>query len=156
MGQIRQACLTAIAIALCGLRLSSVAAPAGDSAVIVNSGSTNTAGFRIAVDRSGNAEYTTVSRRPIPPPATQPDTGPARRPVPHELVQRLYTDLEAAKPLASLPHPRCMKSVSFGTRLTIQWGDTETPDLSCGDGSNPKLRALIRDANEIVALFRAK
>jgi hypothetical protein len=122
---------------------------AADSAVIVNSGSTNTAGFRIAVDPSGDAQYTATSRKSEPKAAAQTH-------VPDALVKRLYSDLDAAKPLASLPHPRCIKSASFGTRLTIEFGDSETPDLSCGDGDNAKLRALIRDAQEIVTLFQAQ
>lgn len=123
--------------------------PAADPAVIVNSGSTNTAGFRITIDASGDAEYTATSRKPGPNAAAQ-------KHVPDTLVKRLYSDLDAAKPLASLPHPHCMKSASFGTRLTIEFDDSETPDLACGDGDNAKLRALIHDAEEIVALFRAK
>jgi hypothetical protein len=148
MWQIGQPRWVAAAIAVWGLSLPVAAA---DSAVIVNSGSTNSDGFRILVERSGNAEYTALPRRPNPQPVT-----PARRIVPDALVQRLYSDLEAAQPLTSLPRPRCMKSVSFGFRMTIEFGGPETPDLTCGDGDSPKLRALIRDANEIVALFRAK
>lgn len=128
--------------------------PAADSAVIVNSGSTNTAGFRITVDASGDAEYRMTQRKSGPNLGDKPAA--AQKHVPGTLIKRLYSDLDAAKPLASLPHPRCMKSASFGTRLTIEFGDSETPDLTCGDGDNAKLRALIQDAEEIVALFRAK
>jgi hypothetical protein len=157
MQQIGQFRWAGIVMAVCCGWLSVAAfSPAADSAVIVNSGSTNTAGFRIVVERSGNAEYTAMPRGINPQPAQPESTKAARRPVADALVQRLYTDLEAAKPLASLPQPRCMKSASFGTRLTIELGGLATPDLSCGDGSSPKLRALIRDANEIVALFSAK
>jgi hypothetical protein len=151
-GQIQWIRWVAVVIAVGGLSLPLAAfSPAADSAVIVNSGSTNSAGFRIRVEHSGSAEYTETSPRPNSQPVT-----PARRIVPDALVQRLYSDLEAAQPLASLPRPRCMKSASFGTRLTIELGGPETPDLTCGDGDSPKLRALIRDANEIVALFHAK
>lgn len=127
---------------------------AADSAVIVNSGSTNTAGFRISVDPSGNARYTVTPRKSGPNLGDKPAA--AQQHISDALVKRLYADLDAAKPLASLPNPHCMKSASFGTRLTIELGDSETPDLSCGDGENAKLRALIQDANEIVALFKAK
>jgi hypothetical protein len=154
IGQFRWA---AIAIAVCGGWFSVAGfSPTADSAVIVNSGSTNRAGFRIVVERSGNAEYTAMPRGINPQPAQPESAKAAHRPVADALVQRLYSDLEAAKPLASLPQPRCMKSASFGFRLTIEFGSLETPDLSCGDGNSPKLSALIRDANEIVALFSAK
>ncbi len=76
-----------------------------------------------------------------------------RRKLPDPLVKRFYSDLGEAKPLSLLPKQRCMKSASFGTKLTIEWGAQETPDLSCGAGDNAKLQALIRDANEIVRLF---
>src|SRR5579863_3149375 len=128
--------------------------PAADSAVIVNSGSINTAGFRISVDASGEAQYTVTPRKSGPNLGEKPAA--AQRHISGDLVKRFYSDLDAAKPLASLPHPHCIKSASFGTRLTIEFGDSETPDLSCGDGENAKLHALIQDADEIVALFRAK
>jgi hypothetical protein len=117
-------------------------AAAADVAVIVNSGSTNTSGFRIVVERSGKAESTTT-----------PQGKQMRRKLPEALTKQLYSDLRAATPLSSLPAPRCMKSASFGTKLTIEFGGQETPDLSCGGGDNAMLQALIRDANEIVKLF---
>jgi|SRR5579863_1314941 hypothetical protein len=127
-------------------------AVAADVAVIVNSGSTNTAGFRIVVERSGNAEFTAGPPRP-----NRPDEKPKqmRRKLPDPLVERLYSDLDAAKPLSSLPSQRCAKSASFGTKLTIEFGGQESPDLSCGPGDNAKLQALARDANEIVKLLSA-
>jgi len=137
---------TAVAtlIAACG-------ATAADVAVIVDSGSTNTAGFRIVVEQSGEAEFTAGPRRSIRSPDEQPKQ--MRRKLPDALVKRLYSDLGAAKPLSSLPNQRCMKSASFGTKLTIEFGGQETPDLSCGAGDNTKLQPLILDANEIVKLF---
>lgn len=120
---------------------------------IVNSGSTNRAGFQIAVQKSGQAQYTLRPRRvelnPSPAPRTVDKT------IPESLAKRLYADVDAARPLASLPPRSCMKSVSFGTRLTLQFGNDESPDLSCGDGGNEKLRALIADVNQIVKLFPA-
>lgn len=146
----KKAPVIAIALAL----YLSAPLPAADSAVIVNSGSTNTAGFRITVAASGDAEYSVTQRKAGPNLGEKPAA--TQKHLPDTLAKRLYSDLEAAKPLASLPHPHCMKSASFGTRLTIEFADSETPDLSCGDGDNAQLRALIQDAQEIVALFRAK
>jgi len=128
-------------------------AAGADVAVIVDSGSTNTAGFRIVVEQSGDAEFTAGPRRPSRSPDEKPQQ--MRRKLPDTLVGRLYSDLGAAKPLSALPNQRCMKSASFGTKLTIEFDGQETPDLSCGDGDNAKLRALVRDANEIVKLFRS-
>jgi hypothetical protein len=127
------------------------AAGAADVAVIVNTGSTNAPGFRIVIERSGNAEFTAGPPRPNRSPNEKPKQ--TQRKLPDALAERLYSDLDAAKPLSSLPNQRCAKSVSFGTKLTIEIGGQETPDLSCGPGDNARLQALVRDANEIVKLF---
>jgi hypothetical protein len=126
---------------------------AADVAVIVNSGSTNKAGFRIVVERSGKAEFTVGPRRSGRSPDDTPK--PVERTLPGTVVKRFYADLDAAKPLSSLPNRRCMKSASFGTKLTIEFDGEETPDLSCGSGDNAKLQDLVRDASEIVKLFNA-
>ena len=133
-----------------------------NQATIVNSGSTNTAGFRIAVKRSGAAEYITIPRganaRPAEPEKAEPEKPEPEksgREISKDLASRLFSDLEAAKPLGGLPAPRCLKSKSFGSRLTIEFGGESTPDLSCGDGGNEHLRAIIRDVSEMVSLFRA-
>lgn len=124
------------------------------SAAIVNSGSTNTPGFKIVVESEGAAEYT-----PMPRAHTQPEGqhvgAPMKRKLPPALVHRFFSDLEAARPFSDLPRPTCMKSVSFGTRLTIQFNGDETPDLNCGAGQSAKLAALIDDAKQIVAVFSA-
>jgi len=63
--------------------------------------------------------------------------------------------VKTARPFTSLPPQRCMKSASFGTRLTIQFGDDTSPDLSCGDGGGARIEALARDTAAIVKIFRA-
>lgn len=131
-------------------------APPADtgSAVIVNSGSTNTPGFKIVVKRNGNAEYTPMPRA-HPRPESQHAGAPEKRDLASALAHRLFSDLDAARPFSDLPRPRCMKSVSFGTRLTIQFQGDETPDLNCGAGESARLSALIADAKQIVAVFSA-
>ncbi len=120
-----------------GLMLAAMAGK--DTAVIIDSGSTNTAGFRIVVERSGKAVCT--GRR----------SASETRKVPKELLRRFYVDLE--KPLAELPKHACMKSASFGTTLTIEFGGQTSPDLSCGDHGDERLKTLIADMHEIVKLF---
>ena len=121
------------------------------SVTIVNSGSTNTAGYHIVVDQSGKAEY-----------QSQPSAGKAATPksasksIPQPLASALYADVEAARPLSGLPSRTCAKSASFGAKLTVRVGAEESPDLSCGDGGNEKLRALIRDTNAVVKQFAGK
>lgn len=132
--------LVCFALIVVGLSLLSDASSAkAGNAIIIDSGSTNRVGFRIEVGQSGVAEMT-PSHRKIS--------------LSSAVVQRFYADLEAAKPLASLPEVHCMKSASFGSALTVASGNEQTPDLSCGDGGNAAMRNLIRDVNEIVALFQ--
>jgi hypothetical protein len=120
-------------IATAAVLAAGVAGANPASAIIVDSGSTNRAGFKVVVERSGNAEYTLK--------------------IPDALVQRFYADLVKAQPFSALPRQRCAKSASFGTTLTIEFGDEETPDLSCPEGS-PLLQILKQAANDIVKLFR--
>ena len=117
-------------------------------AAVVRSASTNTDGLRILVERSGRTQTVIVPHRPPPQPVELPETtiGSVRA----ELARRLYADLDAAWPISKLPKPNCAKSASFGTRLLIEFDYQSTPDLSCTDGGNAKLRALARDAEEIV------
>lgn len=146
--------VTAIAVAFaCGAspNATGLFAKGTDSAVIVDSGSTNTAGYRIVVERSANAEYIATPRRYGP--QSHESGGTVRKNLPRALVARFYSDLKAAQPLSSLPEPHCMKSVSFGVTMTVEFNGEKTPDLGCGGGGNSSLQALIRDVKEIVALF---
>ena len=126
----------------------------GQTVTIVNSGSTNVAGFEIVVQKSGKAEYTSKPRRI----ALNKDSSPRieRKTIPKSLAKAIYEDVAAARPLASLPPQHCMKSASFGTRLTVEFGGDVSPDLSCGDDGAPKMQALIRDANAIIKIFRSQ
>ena len=137
------------------LAVLTCAACHAQAVTIVNSGSTNTAGFQITVDPSGKAEYTqrprvrVIDKTQTPPPATT-----VNKTIPKRLANSLYADVHAARPLSSLPGRFCAKSTSFGTRLTLEFGDETSPDLSCGDGGNAMLKALIRDVDAVVKLFR--
>ena len=130
----------------------SLAAADQGSAVIVNSGSTNTPGYKIVVERDGTAVYTPTPRGSSQS-GSQQQVELMKRKLPPAVVQHLYSDLDAARPFSDLPRPRCVKSVSFGTRLTIEFKGDETPDLNCPTGQNAKLEALTQDAKQIVAAF---
>jgi hypothetical protein len=138
-----------------GLLLSlAPALAAADSAVLLDSGSTNTAGFRIEVNRSGEAVYTPPPRRGRQPSEEQPK--PRNRRIPSPLIKRFFADLDAQRPFSALPNRGCMKSVSFGTTLTVEYQGERTPDLRCGDHGHAGLKALIQDTGEIIGLFNSQ
>jgi len=124
----------------------------GDSAVIVNSGSTNRAGFRIVVERSGNAVYS-ITRPRVYRRAGNAPAEPIRRTLPDALVRQFYSDLEAATPLSALHGKACPKSVSFGTVTTIEFGGEKSPDLSCPNAQNTHIQTLMGDTDKIVEMF---
>jgi hypothetical protein len=132
---------TTIAVGL-ALLAASVARAAPDFAVIVDSGSTNRAGFHLVVQSSGNAEYTAARQKEV-----------RRLKIPDALAQRFYADLKAAQPFSALPRQVCAKSASFGTKLTIEFGGEETPDLSCPGQGSLQFEDLKQDVNDIVKVF---
>jgi hypothetical protein len=101
-------------------------------ALIVNSGSTNRAGYRLRVYDTG---WTALQQGDVP----------LRKRVPLALVKRLFADLRAAGPLDRLQTARCMKSMSFGSVTQIAYRGTMSPDVSCG-GTSDAVRALEADA----------
>ena len=98
-------------------------------ALIVNSGSTNTAGYRLRVDAAGR---TTLQQGDIA----------LRKTVSVRLAQRFFADLRAAGPLDAMRPARCMKSTSFGTTMTIVYRGKTSPDVSCASAG----RRLDEDA----------
>lgn len=123
-------------------------------AAIVNSGSTNSNAFRMLVEPSGKTQSKVVHRGREGQTAESPAAAVGS--IPAALAERLYSDLQAAWPLSSLPPQHCLRSASFGTRLTIEFDGQMTPDLSCGRITDPKVRALAQDAREIVAASGVK
>ncbi|HEY6236916.1 MAG TPA: hypothetical protein VIW69_17575 [Candidatus Elarobacter sp.] len=110
---------------------------AADEALIVNSGSTNSAGYRLRVYADGTT-------------ALQQGDAAVRKHVSLALVQRFFADLRAAEPLDALPRAACMKSVSFGTSTQIGYRGKLSPDLSCPSASSTA-RALAVDADALAA-----
>jgi hypothetical protein len=98
-------------------------------ALILNSGSTNTAGYRLRVSTSG---WTTLQQGDVA----------LRKRVAARFVQRLFADLRATGPLDELATHPCMKSASFGTSMIIVYRGKTSPDISCPGTS----RALQQDA----------
>ncbi len=102
---------------------------------IVNSGSTNTAGYTIVVHPDFSADVTA-------------DGATETKSVAAPQGRWLFAKVRAAMPLGQLPGERCMKSASFGSSTTISYDGQRTPDLQCGGDAT--MRELLRTANVIV------
>ena len=106
-----------------------------DSAIIYNSGSTNTAGFTITVWPDANARASVRG---------QTDHAFTLQ---ADLASRFFRDLHAASLVTPLPR-YCMKSASFGSITTVQWRGWRSPDLLCPPFPS-SLEALAQDVNAI-------
>lgn len=107
-----------------------------DAAVILNTGSTNGPGYRIVLQRSGDAEYVHGPQR-------------AHVTIAAALASRFFTDATHAMPLGRLRVLMCMKSASFGSQTFVWWRGQRTSDISCpGDDYASRLYA---DVGAIVA-----
>ena len=107
--------------------------PSGE-ALIVKSGSTNLAGYRLRVFADGRVvlEQGSTAEKRVPP----------------ELAIRFFGDLRAAGPLDRLPQSHCMKSASFGSSMRIAYRGRTSPDISCPNFATAT-RALARDAGAL-------
>lgn len=109
----------------------------GSQAIIINSGSTNTLGYKIYVAHDGTATYVDGN-----------GTGHGR--LGQQLTLRFFHDIALAQPLSRLPFIRaCAKSASFGTDIYVRFGGQTSPDLSCTE--NGQAQRLADDANSIKA-----
>jgi hypothetical protein len=112
------------------------AAPQRDGATIVNSGSTNAAGYTISVwsDGTGSA-------------MVRGATAATSFSISQEAAERFFQDVKAARSNgAQLQH--CMKSASFGTRTVVQWHGWVSPDLQCPPFTD-EVRALAGDVQTV-------
>src|ERR1700684_3484325 len=89
---------------------------AAGEALIVDSGSTNRAGYRLRVYAGGTT-------------ALQQGDVPIRKHVSDTLVKRFFADLQAAGPLDRLPVGHCMKSASFGSSPFCAYRRTMAPGV---------------------------
>lgn len=110
-------------------KAKSAAAPA-ETAVIENTGSTNTKGYKITVHSGGGAHM----------------DGKALG-LPRAMNQKLFHDLAAAMPLTGLPARHGMRSASFGTRTFITYKGQQSPDLTFG--GDARATALKADVDAI-------
>ncbi|MBV8245077.1 MAG: hypothetical protein JOZ38_04065 [Candidatus Eremiobacteraeota bacterium] len=116
---------------LCASTLSgglAAAAPERDGAIILNSGSTNTAAYTIKVWSDGTTEL------------TQRGTSAAGAALSDEATDGFFASVRDARNTHA-PANHCMKSVSFGTTLVVRWHGWTSVDLNCPvGGANAALR----------------
>jgi hypothetical protein len=131
----------AVAIALGLLAVCTAAAPSRDGATIVDSGSTNTAGYTIDVWSDGSASMTYQNRLNDVQPASTSFT------ISSALAKRFFADVKAARNAnAAVEH--CMKSASFGTATHVRWHGWTSPDLDCPPDDKAST-ALVDDVGAI-------
>jgi hypothetical protein len=123
------------------LGVAMAATPPDQVAVIVNSGSTNTAGFKITVHSAGPSTAVMMNRQGVAQSAAHSFTVSAKQ------AGSLFADLKAAK-AAPASEGGCMKSVSFGTSTHVQWQGWTSPDLDC-PADNAAVTALKKDVDSI-------
>lgn len=119
------------------------ASDTAQQAVIENTGSTNTAGVKLIVNRSGTAEV------------QQRDAEPRKATLDQQLTQSLFEDLNSIGPLSALPRTHCMKSVSFGTSLYVEYNGERSPDLSCPAPADSKLAILQKHVRDLMTAAHA-
>lgn len=118
------------------------------TAVIENTGSTNTTGYQLQVSSDGSGSWVlTANTEPVgASPHTHLDT------VTYKLgtiknAGKFFADLKAAMPLTGLPERHGMRSASFGTETFITYKGQRSPDLTFA--SDPRTVALKADIDAI-------
>jgi hypothetical protein len=113
-----------------------------NTAVITNTGSTNTIGYRIYLLPSGQATYVDGK-------------GQRKGTISEQLTKKFFRDINAAQSLSELPVKKsCVKPVSFGTSTFLALDGQRSPDLSCY--GNQKAHTLFKDINLIAQKFHVK
>ncbi len=98
-----------------------------ETVTIENTGSTNTTGYQIVVSSSGSASYREAGANGT---ALDNLAKPRIQALSKDVTAKLFTDLAAAGPLASLPARHGMRSVSFGTETYVTYKGQRSPDLT--------------------------
>ena len=130
--------LPALALALtAAVAAGASAAPVRDGAIITNSGSTNTAAYRIKLWSDGSASVQVQGR------AARSYRADA------DATARFFTDVKAARSNPGTPQ-HCMKSASFGTVTTVAWHGYTSVDLQCPPFT-PSVAKLAADVTAVQA-----
>lgn len=121
-----------------------LATPSLDGARIVNSGSTNTVAWTIALHSDGSGTVTHQAR-----PFGSLDPVAHTFSVDRDLAQHFFSSAKLAR-TSNGPAARCMKSASFGVIVNVQYHNWRSPDLTCPPLSGA-LGELAADVSKIQA-----
>ena len=124
------------------------------TAEIVNSGSTNRAGYRIIIRESGWARYVPGKPRYANGPQGGETDAEKEADISGTLTRKFFKDVDRASPLSQLPVVRCLKSASFGTTTSVISAGQRSPDVSCPD-EDPRMEELYKDAEAIREAVRS-
>jgi hypothetical protein len=117
---------------------------------ITNSGSTNTAGYVIELQRNGLVRWTVASRiRPVLSTAPSTTTAENHIQLPSLRTNNIFQAVEQAFPFDQYAPVFCGKSVSFGTTLHVTYNGQQTPDLNC-PVKDQRLVLLSKDIHELI------
>lgn len=122
--------------------MTAASAAPPEKAAIVNSGSTNTAGYRIDVSSDGTGTLTMQAH-----PRSDLSTKPKPFRVETALAARFFNDVKAVRGIDVQGKP-CMKSASFGTSTHITYNGWTSPDLEC-PSPNELMNSLMDDVRAI-------
>lgn len=138
----------ALALALMVLPLSSCAAntPARDGATVVDSGSTDSSGYKMDVWSDGNAALTLQDRG-------RATHGPLKTfTIAASLAHRFFADLKAARDGLAVAGEFCGTYAGNTMTTYVQWHGWRSPDLACAPAPKSVLiLALINDVNAILS-----
>ena len=128
---------------------TSIAAHAqvGHDVTIVNSGSTNTPGFTVVVHPGGRTTWSRAAGRGVAGASAATHGSGAVAPA---LAAKLSQAIAAAGSLSSAQFAACAKSISFGTRTSVDVAGDRTSDVSCVQ-SDPKLEAVRLAVRDVLA-----
>ena len=122
-----------------------------DTIQIINSGSTNTAGYVIELQRNGLVKWTVAPRRHIVIDSTPSSTTTQNSiQIPLVRANSIFESVEQALPFTQYKPIGCVKSVSFGTRLFVAYNGQQTPDISC-PLKDQRLVLLSKYVRELIA-----
>ena len=104
--------------------------------VLRNSGSTNFPGFTITVRHDGSGTLTYESRQgDTRPQFNNPDKTFPPQTFQIASVRQLLSQIGTIK---NVPDHSCMKSISFGSDITITYNGQTSGDISCIDTADPQ------------------